>query len=98
MPEHYPDLQYERSHTPGGDEPSFEEQLREVLKSAPWLAVSAVVHVIIFLILAQFPWDVGKKKEEVVTLTAAMDEQEIDPIEEEEEEEEQHVGHFTIFL
>lgn len=84
--EHYPELHMTRHHGPGGEEPTFEDLLREYLRTAPWLLVSAAIHGIIFLILMQFPWSVGGGKEEKVLVTASIDEQEIDPIEEEPEE------------
>ncbi|MFH0943948.1 MAG: hypothetical protein V2A76_02020 [Planctomycetota bacterium] len=78
--------QYSHGH---GHETTFEEELREYLKKAPWLLVSAVVHLVIFWILMQFPWEVFRPPEEPIVLTAHYDEQEIDPIEEEEPEEEE---------
>lgn len=88
-PGHYPEIRSQHSHAPGGHEPTFEEELREYLKKAPWLAVSALFHFILFLILSQFDWNVGRGPQEKVTLTAHYDEQEIDPIEEQEPEEEE---------
>lgn len=84
-----PEIHSQYSHMPGGHEPTFEEELREYLKKAPWLAVSIAVHAVLFLILSQFAWSVGRGPEETVSLTAHYDEQEIDPIEEQEEEEEE---------
>jgi len=89
MTEEFPELHYERSHLPGQDEMTFEEAMREYLKKAPWLAVSIVFHVILFFILSQFDWATIKPEEEPLTITAHMNEDEIDPIEEELEEPEE---------
>lgn len=83
MAQGFPDLQYQRA----AEETSFEEELREHIKKAPWLAVSVVFHLILFWLLAQFPWSAGKVKEKEIALQSHFEEPEIDPIEKEEPEE-----------
>jgi len=87
--DHHLELRTAHPHGPGGTEPTFEAQLRDTIKSAPWLMVSGVVHLVIFLILAQFPWSVATANEENIALTARMYDQEIDPIEEPEDDVEE---------
>jgi hypothetical protein len=43
----------------------FEEQLRESMKSAPWLGVSALVHLVAIVVLSQFDYARGMDEERV---------------------------------
>ena len=62
-------------------EPNFEEELRDSLRRAPWLAVSAGFHAILFLVMAQFPWSVGRDVPNPLILVAAAPDVPVDPIE-----------------
>ena len=42
---------------------SFTETLYEWMQRTPWLALSAAAHLILFVVLAMFPWQVLKKDE-----------------------------------
>lgn len=80
--QHPQEVHGHRSHVAGrGDEVTFEEALREHLKRAPWLLCSVVFHVLLFWILSQFDWGSPPPEKDKFTLTAAQDQQEIDPIE-----------------
>ena len=59
---------------------TFEEELREYLKKTPWLAASAVFHMVVFMILMQFPWQVMGPPEEGIVFTAMVPEQDVDPM------------------
>ncbi|MHC4846368.1 MAG: prenyltransferase/squalene oxidase repeat-containing protein [Planctomycetota bacterium] len=49
----FPELVQQRSHVPGMEEPkTFEETLRELLKSSPYLVISVVVHFVVILLFA----------------------------------------------
>lgn len=67
-------------HHPGPSAVTFEEELRNSLKRAPWLLLSAAFHVVLLLVLAQFPWAVPRPEQPVVFLQAFTDDQEVDPI------------------
>ncbi|MAE76499.1 MAG: hypothetical protein CMJ85_06500 [Planctomycetes bacterium] len=67
---------------------SFQDVMAEQLRHAPWLAISIVVHAIVFLILFQIPVH-SRKAQNAKVLTAAQPEPETDIEEEEEEEEEE---------
>jgi len=64
-----------------GSSVSFDEALRDHIRSAPWIAISAVAHAILFMVLAQFPWSVGKDRPEEVLLTMTTPDAVVDPIE-----------------
>ncbi len=84
-PADIPEIHSVQAH---GHQTTFEEELREYLRSAPWLGISAAFHFILIWILGQFAWEVGKPQDDTPAIVAHYDEQEIDPIEEEIEEQE----------
>jgi hypothetical protein len=69
--------EFHREH----EEKSFEEALRDSLRSAPWIIVSAVAHAILFLILAQFDINVAPQERDDVILQATADAPPVEPIE-----------------
>ena len=74
---------------PWEQETTFNDVLYEWMSRAPWLAISAAVHLILLLILAVFPWEIfspDKAKEIHATIEQAPEEVFEDPPEEEPEE------------
>ena len=70
-------------------ETSFNDVLYDWMSRAPWLAVSAAAHLVFFLILSVFPWEVFRPKEAVeiqASIEQAPEEVFEDPPEEEPEE------------
>jgi len=65
---------------------TFEQELREYLSKAPWLAISGAFHLAMFWILMQFPWSVLQPPEDVITIIVCSDPREIDPFEQQEPE------------
>ena len=53
-------------------ETSFNDILYDWMSRAPWLALSALAHVIVFLVLWAIPWDM-LRKEEVQEIQASID-------------------------
>mgnify|MGYP001816021929 CR=1 FL=1 len=45
-------------------ETTFNDVLYEWMSRAPWLAISAIAHLVIFLILMAIPWDLLRKQDE----------------------------------
>jgi len=45
-------------------ETTFNDVLYEWMSRAPWLAISAIAHLLIFLILMAIPWDLLTKKDD----------------------------------
>ncbi|MFH0946442.1 MAG: prenyltransferase/squalene oxidase repeat-containing protein [Planctomycetota bacterium] len=90
MPRQEQALEIHSAHsTSHGRATTFEEELREYLKKAPWLAASAVFHMAVFLILMQFPWQVMGPRNEVCSFTATVSKQDIDPIDQQEPEQQE---------
>ncbi len=52
----------------------FEEQLRDSMRSAPWLGVSALLHALALLILSQFDYAVAPSAEPVTLCASPLDE------------------------
>lgn len=67
---------------------TFEDVLREQLSNAPWLGLSILIHVLIFLIISIFPWSIFTSREEII-IQATIEPPPPEIIEEEEEEEEE---------
>ncbi len=67
--------------------PTFEEELHDAVKKAPWLFVSIAAHAILFLLLAQLEWSDRKPEAEVHTIIAVLDDHVRDPIENQPEDE-----------
>jgi len=59
--------------------PSFEEELRDHLQRAPWLAVSIAFHALLFLVLAQFDWADLKRADEHVVMRVHLQDEAMDP-------------------
>ncbi len=76
------ELVYKRSHVPGGEPESFEEQLREQFRHAPWLVVSFLLHAAVGLILSNMVF-AEKTKEQKVAIQAEALPEDIEPIIEE---------------
>jgi len=53
-------------------EPEFLDMVYEWMESAPWVAISAAAHAILFLILVSIPWSLLDEKEEVL-ITATIE-------------------------
>lgn len=51
------------AHTSHAEEPEFLDIVYDWMNRAPWLAISAAAHVIVFLILAIVPWSLIQKEE-----------------------------------
>lgn len=49
---------------PWEEETTFNDVLYEWMSRAPWLAISAIAHVIVFLILMAIPWDLLRSNED----------------------------------
>ena len=41
-------------------EETFNDVLYEWMSRAPWLAISAALHLVIFLIIQAIPWEIGR--------------------------------------
>ena len=67
------------------DEVTFNDILYDWMGRAPWLAISAVAHVMVFLLLAVIPWNIFST-EKAKDITAKLD-QPIEQVFEEPEEE-----------
>ena len=50
----------------------FNDVLYEWMSRAPWLAVSAVAHVIVILVLMAIPWDLIQRRERAVILSGVV--------------------------
>jgi len=53
--------------------PSFEDQLHAWMNRAPWLAISAVAHVMLFFLLLVIPWNIFEQREPKVVHVGALD-------------------------
>lgn len=83
----YSDVQIDSSlPKPWEEEHTFNDVLYEWMGKAPWLAISAAAHVLVFFVLSAFPWD-AFKKEQLKEITASVEATPEDIIEEPEEEE-----------
>ncbi len=49
---------------------AFDDALYEWMQRAPWLAISAAAHALLFIILLAIPWELLEKQETVVLATA----------------------------
>jgi len=68
---------------PWEETPSFNDLLYDWMERAPWLAISAVAHVMAFLLLAVIPWHVFETTPEKIVLVqapAAVEEVFEDPV------------------
>ena len=77
------------------EEVTFNDILYDWMSRAPWLAISAAAHVIIFMIMTIIPWSLIFQKEETVlqaSIQQAPEEVFEDPPEEEPEEIEEEEG------
>lgn len=76
-------------------EQSFNDILYEWTQKAPWLAISAAAHLLVFFILTAIPWEQFQKKEEQILQASLAPEQE-EIFEEEPEEIEEVVEEEVI--
>jgi hypothetical protein len=87
-------------------EETFNDVLYDWMSRAPWLAISAAAHLVIFLIIQAIPWNLFNTQDEVI-LEASMEqppppefedppEEEEEEIEEEETEEEPIIQDFEV--
>ena len=67
---------------------SFQDLVREWLKTAPWFAVSVIIHAVIALVLMNIEWRTIRTDENRI-LDASYEDDEIEPLPEEEIEEEE---------
>ena len=67
---------------------TFQDVMREWLKTAPWFVVSVIVHALIALILKNVEWRTIRTDENMI-LEASYEHDEIEPLPEEELEEEE---------
>ena len=86
-------------------EETFNDVLYDWMSRAPWLAISAAFHLVIFLIIQAIPWNLifpPDEKEIQASIEQAPEEvfedppEEIEEIEEEEPEEEPIIQDFEI--
>jgi hypothetical protein len=86
----YQDIHIESSlPRPWEQETTFNDVLYDWMSRAPWLAVSAAAHLIFFLILSVFPWDIFRPQQGTeiqATIEQTPEEVFEDPPEEEPEE------------
>ena len=76
------DLVFQQSGTPGDGAPeSFNDQLRESMKRAPWFAVSIGFHAILFLVIGNIVWVSKSEAQEHAIIAEALPES-VDVIEE----------------
>ena len=80
---------------PWEQEQTFNDVLYEWLNKAPWLAISAAAHLLVFFILAAIPWNQFNKKEEKI-IDASLQPKEEEIFEEPEEEIEEEVEEEVI--
>ena len=66
------ELVFQHSHLPGGEPETFQEQMREAFKSAPWFAVSAAVHALAYLILMNVAWSTTKITQELALIAISF--------------------------
>lgn len=74
---------------PWEEETTFNDILYDWMSRAPWLAISAIAHVMVFLLLSLIPWNLlggNREKELQAKLDQRPEEQFEDPPEEEPEE------------
>jgi len=85
-------LVFQHSHIPGGESETFQDQLRDQLKRAPWFLVSIAVHAVVGLILTNVEWSSTTRHEQLTIIADALPEDlevlEPPPPEEPEEPEE----------
>ena len=70
---------------PWQEERGFDDALYEWMQRAPWLALSALFHALVFLILLAIPWDLLAARDDVAIVTkidAAPEEPFVEPPEE----------------
>lgn len=82
-PPQYKEVVGTRDHTVYAQPPTFQDQLQEGMRSAPWVLVSAVAHVILYLILMNFSFGTSAIAEEGFALNAEQMPADIPVLEEE---------------
>jgi hypothetical protein len=68
------ELVFQRSHMPGAEHETFQDQMRDQIRRAPWFMISVIFHALLLLILDNIEWSRTNVNEQLAIQADALPE------------------------